>query len=241
MDVARKDIHNSQIPVVCRSCEARHGGVCGALSSGQLIELNRHSVRREVSAGCEIVGQGEAVCRYSSVLRGVVKLSKMMSDGRQQIVGLQFSPDFLGRLFLHESTLTAEAATDTEICSFPRLILDRMIAETPELGHRLHSQALQELDDARDWMLTLGRKTAQEKVASFLYMIATHIDPDSADCATFDLPLSRADIGDFLGLTIETVSRQMTKLRKLGIITVENNRHVTVPDLDRLNTAAGND
>ncbi|CAN7479715.1 Crp/Fnr family transcriptional regulator [Rhizobium sp. LjRoot30] len=241
MDVARNDIHNSQIPVVCRSCEARHGGICGALSSGQLVELNRHSVRREVAAGCEIVGQGESVCRYSSVLRGVVKLSKMMSDGRQQIVGLQFSPDFLGRPFLHESTLTAEAATDTEICSFPRSVLDRMIAETPELGHRLHCQALQELDDARDWMLTLGRKTAQEKVASFLHMIATHIDPDSADCATFDLPLSRADIGDFLGLTIETVSRQMTKLRKLGIITIENNRHVTVPDLDRLNNAAGND
>jgi CRP/FNR family transcriptional regulator len=90
-------------------------------------------------------------------------------------------------------------------------------------------------------MLTLGRKTAQEKVASFLYLIATHVDPESADAATFDLPLSRADIADFLGLTIETVSRQMTKLRKDGLIRIENNRHVSVPDIAALSHAAGND
>ncbi|HBF29074.1 MAG TPA: transcriptional regulator [Rhizobium sp.] len=228
-------------PTVCSACEARHGGVCAALSGTQLIELNRNSVKRHFDAGSEVIGQGEQTASYSNILHGVVKLSKMMADGRQQIVGLQFAPDFMGRPFLRESSLTAEAATDVEVCAFPRASFDRLVTETPDLEHKLHQQALKELDEAREWMLTLGRKTAQEKVASFLYLIATHIDPTHAFKKTFDLPLSRADIADFLGLTIETVSRQMTKLRKENVIVIENNRHVIVPDANRLRNAAGVD
>jgi len=241
MDTLQKTIHNSDMPVVCRSCEARHGGLCGVLNPTQLIELNRHSSRRKYDAGNELLGQGELVPYYANILNGVIKLSKMMSDGRQQIVGLQFAPDFLGRPFNAESAMTAEAATDVEICLFPRRVVDRMINDVPNMERKLHGQSLKELDEARDWMLTLGRKSAQEKVASFLHMIATHIDPENDDKSCFDLPLSRADIADFLGLTIETVSRQMTKLKKEGIIQIENNRHITVPDLNALNDAAGND
>ncbi|MCX8999780.1 Crp/Fnr family transcriptional regulator [Rhizobiaceae bacterium BDR2-2] len=241
MESHYKNHQSSEVPAVCRVCEARHGGVCGTLTPAQLFELNRHSTRRKIDAGNELIGQGELVSHYSNILSGVIKLSKMMADGRQQIVGLQFAPDFLGRPFLCESTMTAEAATDTEICTFPKSLIERLANETPDLERRLHAQSLKELDEAREWMLTLGRKTAQEKVASFLHMIATHIDPENGEQNTFDLPLSRADIADFLGLTIETVSRQMTKLRKDGVIRIENNRHVTVPCLERLNAAAGND
>lgn len=241
MDAQLKLPDTHEIPLVCRSCEARHGGICSTLTTHQLAELNKHSQRRAVEAGTELIGQGELVTSYSNVLNGVVKLSKIMADGRQQIVGLQFAPDFMGRPFLGESLMTAEAATDTELCVLPRRLLERMISDSAELGAKLHRQALMELDEARDWMLTLGRKSAREKVASLLVLIATHTEPDqSRDCA-FDLPLSRADIADFLGLTIETVSRQMTKLRKDGIIHIENNRHVIVPDFDRLAVAAGGD
>lgn len=241
MDMRRKDIHNSDLPVVCRACEARHGGVCGVLSPQQLTELSKHSVRKAVEAGSEVFGQGERVNSYSNILKGVIKLSKMLSDGRQQIVGLQFAPDFVGRPFHSESTLTAEAATETEVCIFPKPVVERLVNESTTLGHQLHHQALKELDEARDWMLTLGRKTAQEKVASFLHLIATHLDPEKGASTEYELPLSRADIADFLGLTIETVSRQMTKLRKDGVIRIENNRHVTVPAMERLRRAAGND
>jgi CRP/FNR family transcriptional regulator len=163
----------------------------------------------------------------------------MMSDGRQQIVGLQFAPDFLGRPFMAESKMTAEAATDVEICLFPRRVVDRMVSEVPDMERKLHSQSLKELDEARDWMLTLGRKSAQEKVASFLYMIATHIDPENDDKSCFDLPLSRADIADFLGLTIETVSRQMARLRRGGVIDLPKRRGVKIVDRAELQAIAG--
>ena len=237
----RKDIHNSEVPAVCAACEARHGGVCGTLTPDQLLDLSRHSTRRSIEPGREVIGQGEATESYANIINGVVKLSKVLADGRQQIVGLQFAPDFMGRPFTRESALTAEAAVDTDICCFPRTVIDRLVSEAPNLEHRLHEQALKELDEARDWMLTLGRKTAQEKVASFLYIIATHIDPESGTSNEFDLPLSRADIADYLGLTIETVSRQITKLRKENVIRIENSRHVTVPSLDRLKHVAGID
>ena len=149
MDNHRKDIHNSDVPVVCRSCEARHGGVCGVLTPSQLSELSKHTKRRKVAAGSEVVGQGERVTTYANILKGVIKLSKMMHDGRQQIVGLQFAPDFIGRPFTRESALTAEAATDTEVCVFPKPIIERLMSESSNLEHQLHNQALKELDESR--------------------------------------------------------------------------------------------
>lgn len=236
----RQDVHNSEIPVLCRACEARHRGVCGALNPSQLVELSRQTTKRKTEPGTILVSDADTIDSYANVLAGVVKLTKTLPDGRQQIVGLQFAPDFLGRPFKHESSISAESATPVNVCAFPKKALDRMIELSPELGHRLHVQALNELDDARDWMLTLGRKTAAERVASFLHLIAKHGDPEaeSAGDISFDLPLTRADIADFLGLTIETVSRQLTKLRKDGLISVENNRHITVFDVSRLERRA---
>lgn len=230
------------LPVLCASCEARHRGVCGALNAEQLGELARASHLQVIEAGRELVGDTEQVESYSNVLSGVVKLTKTLSNGRQQIVGLQFAPDFVGRLFRDESPISATAATTVSLCSFPKATMERMMREQPNLENRLLRQALDELDDARDWMVTLGRKTAAEKIASFLLLIARNIDPKAAAAdrpASFDLPLTRSDIADFLGLTIETVSRQLTKLRIDGIIRIENNRRVTIENASRLTSRAG--
>ncbi|WP_366015646.1 Crp/Fnr family transcriptional regulator [Mesorhizobium sp.] len=238
----RDDIHTKGVPVLCASCEARHRGVCGALNSEQLATLARSTRRHKAEAGKELVSDGGNVERFSNVLSGVVKLTKTLSNGRQQIVGLQFAPDFLGRPFEAESRLSAQAATDVELCSFPRQALERMMVEQPDLQHRLLEQKLRELDQARDWMAALGRKTAAEKIASFLLMIARNIDPAAGPehrAAAFDLPLSRADIADFLGLTIETVSRQLTRLRGENVIRIDNNRHIVIDDLARLAARAG--
>lgn len=204
------------------------------------MALAKASVKERVDPGAEIVGDAETVTNYSNILAGVVKLTKSMADGRQQIVGLQFAPDFLGRPFGEESTLNVEAATELTLCTFPKKTVERLMDESPGLEKRLLKQTLRELDEARHWMLTLGRKTAAEKVASFLLLIARNVDPDRADkqSATFDLPLSRSDIADYLGLTIETVSRQLTKLSAEGVVRVHN-RRIEVPIVARLSAVAG--
>lgn len=238
MQPVRNDIHNSSIPRLCQSCEARHQGICGVLTPEQLLELSRHARRVHHGAGELLLADAEPITSYGNVLQGVVKLSKVLEDGRQQVVGLQFAPDLLGRLFASESRVSAEAASDVDLCIIPKAAMEAMVRQNPALEHRIMLQTLRDLDEARDWMVTLGRKTAAEKVASFLYLIASHIDP-TGEVTIFDLPLSRTDIADFLGLTIETVSRQMSKLKADGVIEIENYRHVWVPDLARLRVRCG--
>ncbi len=239
----REDIHTTGIPVICRSCEARHKGVCGALTPEQLTELSKHTKRTVEPRSSELMSAEVPVETFSNIIGGVVKLTKLMPDGREQIVGLQFAPDFLGRPFAENSNHTAETTTDVRLCSFPRKVLERLIDESPQLERKLHQQALMELDEAREWMLTLGRKSAIEKVASFLCLISNHIDPDREDDAgvvEFTLPLTRAEMAEFLGLTIETVSRQMTKLRKNGLIQMIDNRSIRITSLENLEALAGN-
>ena len=146
-----------------------------------------------------------------------------------------------------DAGLLAEAATDVEICTFPNAAFERLVGEYPGLQQRLFQHTLDELDAARDWMLLLGRKTAEEKVASFLYMLARRslmtgcVHKATPGAAAFELPLTRSDMADYLGLTIETVSRQLTRLKTSNVIRLSTNRLIMVPDLDRLANAAGQD
>lgn len=242
LSVERQDIHNSDIPEICKSCEARHRGVCGALTPQQLTALSRFTKIVDVPAGTTMLLENEPIERYANILHGVVKLYKLLEDGRQQIVGLQFAPDLLGRQHTEISNVTAEAATDTRVCYFPPAALEHSAQESRSLSNRLQVQALRELDQARTWMLILGRMTAYEKVASFLNLIATASDPERDPEQTevrIMLPLSRGEMADFLGLTTETVSRQMTALRKKGIIELERSQVVKVRDLEALSDACG--
>lgn len=240
----RKNIHNSEVPLVCQACEARHGGVCAALTPSQLTRLSEHTTKSAHERDTDMSRHAEQTDSYANILSGVVKLTKTMPDGRQQIVGLQFAPDFMGRPFAREDGLTMEAATPLRLCSFPKSLLEEMLDESPQMERRLHDQALVELDEARDWLLTLGRKSAREKVASFLLLIATHIDPErpvEKGSIVIELPLKRADIADYLGLTTETISRQLTHLRKAGIIEIEDRRRITIPSISALRHASETD
>lgn len=239
----RLDIHNSDIPIVCQSCEARHKGVCGALSPSQLQRLSKHTSKTVHVPNSDILGETRSAKRYANILSGVVKLTKMSRDGRQQIVGLQFAPDFMGRPFVDSTDIEAVASTNVRICSFPVAVLEELLNETPAMERRIYQQTMAELDEARDWLFALGRKTAKEKVASFLLLIATHADPEQTGDVELEieLPLKRADIADFLGLTIETVSRQITNLRKEGIVEAVDRNQLKIPRLDALRQAACED
>ncbi len=229
----------------CNQCAIRHHAVCGALNQEELKSLNQISRQQKLKAGQVIISEEEDADFFANVVSGVVKLIKTLPDGRQQIVGLLFAPDFLGRAFGKQQAFYAEAATDVELCSFPHDQFERVLKTHPGLEHRLFEYTLNELDSAREWMLLLGRKTAEEKVASFLLMLAkrsalmgcNHQDPDVN--LRFVLPLTRSDMADYLGLTIETVSRQITKLKARQIISLEDNRTFLVPDKLALEDVAG--
>jgi CRP/FNR family transcriptional regulator len=228
----------------CDTCAVRNVGICSALQPEELNCLNRIGRSRRVGAGQRIVSDQDKSSHLAIVVSGIVKLTKVLPDGRQQIVGLLFPSDFLGRPFEPDSRYHAEAATDVKLCSFPARALEDLMQQYPGLEDRLYRQTLDDLDAAHDWMLLLGRKTAREKVASLLLMIAKR----SAKCApsaaraeyvhSFDLPLSRADTGDFLGLRLETVSRQMRHLCREKIIALDGTRRVRIINFALLEQAA---
>ncbi len=181
---------------------------------------------------------------FANIVSGVVKLTKTLEDGRQHIIGLLFASDFLGRAFRKDNPYFAEAATEVELCVFPAAGFEKLLIEHPELEHRLFQYTLSELDACQEWMLLLARKKAEERVASFLLMIAKRVP--SVGCGhsgnseeiRFQLPLSRAEISDCLGLTIETVSRQMTRLKTKGVIELVNYREIVIPCVRALRAAA---
>ena len=244
-------MHGTLSPVLrdvlsrCGHCTIRHRAVCGGMDDVQVGKLAQIAQRRKIHAGQTIMSDEEPADFFANVISGAIKLTKTLADGRQQIVGLLFAPDFLGRAYGKNNPYTAEAATEVEICAFPTAAFERLAGEYPGLQQRLFRHTLDELDAARDWMLLLGRKTAEEKVASFLTMLARrgqiagceHKNPPGM--TAFELPLTRADMADCLGLTIETVSRQLTRLKTANIIRFNTNRQIMVPDLRRLAELAG--
>jgi CRP/FNR family transcriptional regulator len=167
--------------------------MCGALNANELVDFAKFTRVVKISAGDVLLQEQGPIRSYANVMRGVLKLTKTLADGRQQIVGLQFAPDFVGRLHQDESHVRVEACSDVEVCSITRNALQKMLEETPALEAKLLHQALREVDQGREWMLALGRKTAPEKVASFLMMMVRQIDPFAGGNAVtaFDLPLTR--------------------------------------------------
>ncbi len=222
---------------MCQRCAIRQRALCGAISDATLARLVH---RRRAPAGNLILDGEQDPGWIAVILSGVVKLLKTAADGRRQIVGLQFPGQFVGRPGGKASPFLAEAASDVELCCFAGTSFDTAMRESRDLEHVVREQTQDELDVAREWMFVLGRKTAQEKVASLLLLMAHHLasepaeDPPSTKAIEFELPLSRTEMAEYLGLTIETVSRQMSNLKAQGVISVRSARVVSVPDLAAL-------
>ena len=229
----------------CADCAIRHRAVCTYCSTSELDILDAIKTYRNFAPGQEIVAAGEETSFLGSVVEGVVSLSKTMADGRRQMVGLMFASDFIGRPMSPIAPYDAVAITPVRLCLFTRARFERLLRETPALEKRLLEMALDELDAARDWMLLLGRKTAREKIASFLVILARRAAALTGAAAEnglkLQLPLTREQMADYLGLTIETVSRQITALRKAGVIQLDDARHVTVLDYASLLDLASED
>jgi CRP/FNR family transcriptional regulator, anaerobic regulatory protein len=181
--------------------------------------------------------EGDRADNIFNVTAGTMRLSKMMPDGRRQVTGFLIPGDFLGVAFNAIYAYTAEAITLANLCRFPRLKLEGLLDDFPALERRLLGIASNELVAAQDQMLLLGRKSAQEKIASFIVMLSRRAVRHGRPANPIDLPMTRVDIADYLGLTMETVSRTFTQLRKDGIIALPRGQ-VELVNMDRLEELA---
>lgn len=232
-------------PHNCAECPIRHQAVCSRCEPDELGALEEIKYYRSFEAGQTVVWSGDPMDFVGSVVSGIASLTQTMEDGRTQMVGLLLPSDFVGRPGRDGAAYDVVATTNLVMCCFRKKPFERIMLETPHIAQRLLEMTLDELDAAREWMLVLGRKTAREKIASLLSIIARRsasLEPDNMKGSTvFDLPLTREAMADYLGLTLETVSRQMSALKRDGVIHLEGKRHVTVPDIGKLLEEAGDD
>jgi len=229
----------------CGGCPIRHRAVCARCEPDELAELEQIKYYRTYQAGQTIVWSGDRMDFVASVVSGIATLTQTMEDGRRQMVGLLLPSDFVGRPGRHTAAYDVTATTDVLMCCFRKKPFEEMMVRTAHIAQRLLEMTLDELDAAREWMLLLGRKTAREKIASLIAIIARRDASLNArqkgGLMAVDLPLTREEMADYLGLTLETVSRQISALKKDGVINLEGKRHVTIPDFDRLLEEAGDD
>lgn len=238
--VPTKTVH-----VTCGDCPIRHRAVCARCDEDELLLLEEIKYYRSFEAGQTVVWSGDRMDFVASVVSGIATLTQTMEDGRRQMVGLLLPSDFVGRPGRDTAAYDVTATTDLVMCCFRKKPFEDVMITTPHVGQRLLEMTLDELDAAREWMLLLGRKTAREKIASLITIIARRDASLKAQKHTgrvvVDLPLTREAMSEYLGLTLETVSRQISALRRDGIIEIEGKRHITIPDFDLLVEEAGDD
>lgn len=229
----------------CGDCPIRHRAVCARCEPDELDQLEQIKYYRNFEAGQTIIWSGDRMDFVASVVSGIATLTQTMEDGRRQMVGLLLPSDFVGRPGRTQTSHDVVATTDVVMCCFRRKPFEQMMTHTPHISQRLLEMTLDDLDAAREWMLVLGRKTARERIASLVAIIARRDAALRLQGAgkplVFDLPLTREAMADYLGLTLETVSRQISALRRDGVISLEGKRRVTVPDITRLLDEAGDD
>jgi CRP/FNR family transcriptional regulator, anaerobic regulatory protein len=227
----------------CGDCPIRHRAVCARCETDELAALDAIKYYRSFEAGQTVIWSGDRMDFVASVVSGIATLTQTMEDGRRQMVGLLLPSDFVGRPGRSQAAYDVTAVTDLVMCCFRRKPFEEMMGSTPHISQRLLEMTLDELDAAREWMLLLGRKTAREKISSLLAILARRDASLKAGvgACSFDLPLTREAMADYLGLTLETVSRQISALKHEGIIELEGKRHVKVADIDRLLEQTGDD
>jgi len=205
----------------------------GRQASGQLMAL---SSLHHKAPGETLFGEGDEADSIYEVVRGMVRIHKLLPDGRRQITGFLSEGQLLGLAPEGVFVYTAEAITEVTLCRYKRAAFERLIEEVPGFAKRLIAVTSQELYRAQDQMLLLGRKSATEKVASFLLLMT---DPERREAGDeVEVPMTRSDIADYLGLTIETVSRTLSKLKQDGIIALPTPAHIEIRDRDRLEELA---
>lgn len=230
------------MPPRCASCAVRSRALCSVLSGEELYALNAASRQRHFEEGRIIVSEGEPGI-IANIGSGILVEKKTLPDGREQIVSLLFPADFIAADLGETADTTVQAVSDVVLCTHDVPSFFRLMEGHPGLKQGYLTHARNELRNAREWMLLLGQKNAEERVATFLMRLATrqthagcshYAFEEARDGMVVDIPITRAQIASFLGLTFETVSRRMRALESAGIIELTSARSATLRDVRRL-------
>ncbi len=196
---------------------------------------------RRLDAHEHLFFEGDRQAHVHVVLSGVIALYKLLADGRRQIVSFAYPGDVIGLDCAGVQVETAEALGPARVRCIPADAIDRLMRDEPGFGRQLLQVAASELAETRERMLCLGRQSACERLASFLLRIARRSEAAGGDGTNVHVPMKRGEIADFLGLTIETVSRNFTRLRVARVIRLSAGTEVEIIDRARLESIAAGD
>ena len=213
----------------------RDKAICGVLDCARLEAFRNLGWTLRLTPGQALFHEGDPATRVFTLTRGTLKLYKLLADGRRQVTGFLHPGDFLGISVDDEHAFSAEALEEVQLCWFPRNRFDDFVDDDPRMERELYRMAAHELAAAQQQFVLLGRKTATERLASFLLRLAERAElSNGVGAGMVRLPMSRSDIADYLGLTKETVSRVISALKRDRVIRLETLEVVQILDRERV-------
>lgn len=222
----------------CGRCGLRGAFVCGALEGSAFADFAGARRDNLLKSGETLYSLGGTASQVYNLTKGVLKLSQSFEDGRTQIIAFAFPGDFLGLSRTELWNHSAEALTGAKLCAFEREHFYAYLESAPAFKAAFAEILERELHDSQEQLLRLGRKTAVERVASFLLVLSSKATLMGAAPDSFALPMSRQDISDFLCLSTETVSRALSQLKRAGVIATGKGRRIDVRNLSALGKIA---
>lgn len=226
-------------PLACETCPVRDSAACAALAPeerGQLVAMGRH---RDFRRGQTVMAAGDDNIACATLVSGALKISSIDAEGQEQILSVVHPAGFVGEMFAPVAHHDVVALTDSRLCLFTRADYEAAVARFPALAAALLRRSSEELLETRTLLDLKGRRSAQAKVAGLILAFAKAASDSSCHAvSTFELPLSRADMASLLGLTIETVSRQLSVLEKSGLINRKGARGMEIRDAPALQDLA---
>jgi CRP/FNR family transcriptional regulator len=208
------------------------------MDAAALDEIAGEADRLALPARSVVFREGDAAGRVYSLISGIAKLTRLLPDGKQQVVGFRFPGDVIGYTTRRDYPFDAELLTNAQLCRLDRPKLDTLLARYPALERRLLDLCVQELGQTQEQLVTVGRRPAEARVAAFLISLLEARRRRGATERVLEMPMTRADIADFLGLTLETVSRSFTAFRKRGWVREPEHQRVELLDLAALSALA---
>ncbi|MBI3936959.1 MAG: fumarate/nitrate reduction transcriptional regulator Fnr [Betaproteobacteria bacterium] len=236
-----KPVDVTRLKTVCSACSLRELCLPAGLDSAALAEVDRLvNRRRHVKRGDYLYHAGGALQALYAIRSGFMKSCVLHEDGREQVAGFHMMGDLMGMdaISTARHMCDAVALEDTEVCEIPFAYLEQLSRELPSLQHHFHRMMSREI--VRDYgvMLLLGSMKAEERLAAFLLNLSQRFAARGYSSSEFNLRMTREEIGSYLGLKLETISRVLSRFQEDGLISVRH-KHVKITDLAALRALIG--